>query len=97
MLATGIPELLKEQWMTIPALSETPPNLEKWHDAGDKNKRRIINTDAGNCQTISWNFRASLAQAGKLCYFLYFLSKDKTPSMSGSDDFECLTEKSLAF
>jgi hypothetical protein len=36
--------------------------------AGYKNERRIINTDAGKCQTFSLLFRASLAEAGKLCY-----------------------------
>jgi hypothetical protein len=54
-------------------------NGEGEHGAEDKNKGMIINTDAGNCQTFSWHFRASLAQAGKLCYFPFFMRKFPCP------------------
>lgn len=51
--------------------------LARLNDKGErgtevKNKGMIINTDAGNCQTFSWHFRASLALADKLCYFSCF-------------------------
>jgi hypothetical protein len=54
-----------------------PDSPARLNDKGErgtevKNKGMIINTDAGNCQTFSWHFRASLALADKLCYFSYF-------------------------
>jgi len=58
----------------FPALIALHGSTMKESGTEDKNKGMIINTDAGNCQTFSWHFRASLAQADKLCYFSFFFS-----------------------